>query len=90
MLKASAGGGGKGMRIAWNEQEVIDGFHLATEEALTAVKDGRLLIEKFIDKPRHIEIQVMEGLYINDNMYNMYCALGIRRFPWQCGMSYSV
>lgn len=58
MLKATAGGGGKGMRIAWNEKEVIEGFHLATEEAKTAVNDDRLLIEKFIDKPRHIEIQV--------------------------------
>ena len=58
MLKATAGGGGKGMRIAWNEKEVIEGFRFATEEAKTAVNDDRLLIEKFIDKPRHIEIQV--------------------------------
>lgn len=58
MLKASAGGGGKGMRIAWDEKGVIGGFHLATEEAKTAVNDDRLLIEKFIEKPRHIEIQV--------------------------------
>ena len=58
MLKASAGGGGKGMRIAWDEKGVIEGFHLATEEAKTAVNDDRLLIEKFIEKPRHIEIQV--------------------------------
>ena len=58
MLKASAGGGGKGMRIAWNEKEVIDGFKMATEEAQNAVNDDRLLIEKFIDQPRHIEIQV--------------------------------
>lgn len=64
MLKASAGGGGKGMRIAWNEKEVPEGFHLATEEAKTAVNDDRLLIEKFIDKPRHIEIQVI-GCMIN-------------------------
>lgn len=58
MLKASAGGGGKGMRRAWNEKEVVQGFHLATEEAKTSVNDDRLLIEKFIDNPRHIEIQV--------------------------------
>ena len=57
MLKASAGGGGKGMRIAWDEGETREGFRLATEEAKSAVKDDRLLIEKFIDKPRHIEIQ---------------------------------
>ena len=58
MMKASAGGGGKGMRIAWNEKETREGFHLATEEAMSAVKDDRMLIEKYIDKPRHIEIQV--------------------------------
>lgn len=58
MLKASAGGGGKGMRIAWNDAEARQGFQLATEEAKTAVKDDRLLIEKFVDKSRHIEIQV--------------------------------
>ncbi len=60
MLKASAGGGGKGMRIAWNEKEAREGFYLATEEAKSAVKDDRMLIEKYIDKPRHIEIQVIE------------------------------
>lgn len=59
MLKASAGGGGKGMRIAWNDSETVKGFKLAQDEALTAVKDDRLLIEKFIDKPRHIEVQVL-------------------------------
>ena len=58
MLKASAGGGGKGMRIAWNDEETRQGFVLATEEAKTAVKDDRLLIERFVDKSRHIEIQV--------------------------------
>jgi len=58
MLKASAGGGGKGMRIAWNDEETRLGFALATEEAKTAVKDDRLLIERFVDKSRHIEIQV--------------------------------
>ena len=59
MLKASAGGGGKGMRVARNEHECREGFVLATEEAITSVNDGRMLIEKFIDKPRHIEIQVL-------------------------------
>ena len=58
MLKASAGGGGKGMRIAWNEKEEREGFHLASEEARSAVNDDCLLIQKFIDKPRRIEIQV--------------------------------
>ena len=69
MLKASAGGGGKGMRIAWNDEETRQGFQLATEEAKTAVKDDRLLIERFVDKSRHIEIQVSTshrntGIYV--------------------------
>lgn len=58
MLKASAGGGGKGMRIAWNDEETRLGFRLATDEAKSAVKDDRLLIERYVDKSRHIEIQV--------------------------------
>ena len=62
MLKASAGGGGKGMRIAWTDEETRQGFVLATEEAKTAVKDDRLLIERFVDKSRHIEIQVSVGI----------------------------
>ena len=58
MLKASAGGGGKGMRIAWNDKQTREGFVLATEEAMSAVKDDRMLIERYVDKSRHIEIQV--------------------------------
>ncbi len=58
MLKASAGGGGKGMRISWNDEETRQGFHLATEEAKSAVKDDRLLIERYVDRSRHIELQV--------------------------------
>lgn len=64
MLKASAGGGGKGMRIAWDDAETRQGFQLATEEAKTAVKDDRLLIERFVDKSRHIEIQVGEDRWL--------------------------
>ena len=60
MLKASAGGGGKGMRIAWNDKETKEGFALATEEAMSAVKDDRMLIERYVDKSRHIEIQVSD------------------------------
>ncbi|CAB4014449.1 propionyl- carboxylase alpha chain, mitochondrial-like, partial [Paramuricea clavata] len=59
MIKASAGGGGKGMRIAWNDQEVRDGFRLSSQEAKSSFGDDRLLIEKFINNPRHIEIQVV-------------------------------
>lgn len=71
MLKASAGGGGKGMRIAWDERGTREGFVLATEEAKAAVNDDRMLIEKYIDKPRHIEIQVLGDkhgnvIYLNE------------------------
>lgn len=58
MLKASAGGGGKGMRIAYNEQETRTGFQLSSQEAAKSFNDDRLLIEKFVEEPRHIEIQV--------------------------------
>ena len=59
MLKASAGGGGKGMRIAYNDQEVRDGFRSASNEARNAFGDDRVFCEKFIETPRHIEIQVL-------------------------------
>ena len=59
MLKASAGGGGKGMRVAWNENECRDGFAKATNEARSSFGDTRIFIEKYIQQPRHIEIQVM-------------------------------
>ncbi|EHH58681.1 hypothetical protein EGM_08591, partial [Macaca fascicularis] len=58
MIKASAGGGGKGMRIAWDDEETRDGFRLSSQEAASSFGDDRLLIEKFIDNPRHIEVQV--------------------------------
>ena len=59
MIKASAGGGGKGMRIAWNDAEVTEGFELARSEARSSFGDDRVFIEKFIENPRHIEIQVL-------------------------------
>jgi len=59
MIKASAGGGGKGMRIAWNEAEVRDGFERARSEARSSFGDDRVFIEKYIVDPRHIEIQVL-------------------------------
>lgn len=55
MIKASAGGGGKGMRIAYNDKEAEEGFKLSKEEALSSFGDGRLLVEKYIEMPRHIE-----------------------------------
>ncbi|HEY0123895.1 MAG TPA: acetyl/propionyl/methylcrotonyl-CoA carboxylase subunit alpha [Rhizobium sp.] len=59
MIKASAGGGGKGMRIAWSEDEVRDGFERARSEARSSFGDDRVFIEKFVVDPRHIEIQVL-------------------------------
>ena len=59
MIKASAGGGGKGMRIAYNDKEAIEGFKLSREEALSSFGDGRIFIEKYIEEPRHIEYQIL-------------------------------
>jgi propionyl-CoA carboxylase alpha chain len=58
-MKASAGGGGKGMRLAWNEQDVREGFEATKREGLASFGDDRVFIEKFIEQPRHIEIQVL-------------------------------
>ena len=59
MLKASAGGGGKGMRIAWNDDEAREGFQSSKNEAANSFGDDRIFIEKFVTQPRHIEIQVL-------------------------------
>jgi propionyl-CoA carboxylase alpha chain len=59
MIKASAGGGGKGMRIAFSRRDVEEGFPAAQAEAVSSFGDGRVFIEKFVTSPRHIEIQVL-------------------------------
>ncbi|KTT71710.1 acetyl-CoA carboxylase biotin carboxylase subunit [Sphingomonas sanguinis] len=59
MMKASAGGGGKGMRLAWSEADVREGFEATKREGLASFGDDRVFIEKFIESPRHIEIQVL-------------------------------
>ncbi|TNM60231.1 acetyl-CoA carboxylase biotin carboxylase subunit [Aliirhizobium smilacinae] len=59
MIKASAGGGGKGMRIAWNDADAREGFQSSRNEAKNSFGDDRIFIEKFVDQPRHIEIQVL-------------------------------
>ena len=59
MIKASAGGGGKGMRIAWDDTEVKEGFQSSKNEAASSFGDDRIFIEKFVTQPRHIEIQVL-------------------------------
>ena len=65
MIKASAGGGGKGMRIAWNQQEAREGFESSRNEAASSFGDDRIFIEKFVTQPRHIEIQVLADKHGN-------------------------
>jgi len=59
MMKASAGGGGKGMRLAWNEKELRETFESVKREGLASFGDDRVFIEKFVENPRHIEIQLI-------------------------------
>ena len=71
MMKASAGGGGKGMRLAYSEQDVREGFEATKREGLASFGDDRVFIEKFILNPRHIEIQILGDqhgniLYLNE------------------------
>jgi propionyl-CoA carboxylase alpha chain len=65
MIKAAAGGGGKGMRVAWSEEELKDGMRLASSEARSSFGDARVFIEKFFDNPRHIEIQILADKHGN-------------------------
>jgi propionyl-CoA carboxylase alpha chain len=71
MLKATAGGGGKGMRVARNDDECRDGFERAANESRSSFGDDRMFVEKFIEQPRHIEIQIMADshgnvIYLNE------------------------
>ena len=59
MIKASAGGGGKGLRVAFNDQDAFEGFTACRTEALNSFGDDRVFIEKFVEGPRHIEIQIL-------------------------------
>ncbi|WP_215286267.1 acetyl-CoA carboxylase biotin carboxylase subunit [Polynucleobacter paneuropaeus] len=65
MLKASAGGGGKGLRVAFNDKEAAEGFAACKTEAMSSFGDDRIFIEKFVEGPRHIEIQVLGDAYGN-------------------------
>ena len=71
MIKASAGGGGKGMRVAWTDEEAREGFQSSKNEAANSFGDDRIFIEKFVTQPRHIEIQVLcdshgNGVYLGE------------------------
>ena len=63
MLKATAGGGGKGMRVVWNEEEIEKAYSSARQEAAAAFKNDGVYMEKFVEEPRHIEIQVAGDQY---------------------------
>jgi len=65
MIKASAGGGGKGLRVAFNDKEAFDGYTSCRNEARNSFGDDRVFIEKFVEEPRHIEIQVLGDVYGN-------------------------
>ena len=65
MIKASAGGGGKGLRVAFNDKEAAEGFVACKTEAMTSFGDDRIFIEKFVEGPRHIEIQVLGDAHGN-------------------------
>ncbi|MDO9333445.1 MAG: ATP-grasp domain-containing protein [Dehalococcoidales bacterium] len=71
MVKASGGGGGKGMRVAYNDAEAKSGFHLSRAEAMSSFGNDTMFIEKFIEEPRHIEIQLLadakgHALYLHE------------------------
>ena len=71
MIKASAGGGGKGLRVAFNDKEALEGFTACQNEARNSFGDDRIFIEKFVEQPRHIEIQILGDshgnvLYLNE------------------------
>ena len=80
MIKAASGGGGRGMRVVNNEKELVKGFHEARNEALNAFGDDTIFLEKYIDSPKHIEVQIMGDNYGNlIHLYERDCSVQ-RRF----------
>ena len=80
MIKAASGGGGRGMRVVQNQKELIKGFHEARNEALNAFGDDTIFLEKYIDSPKHIEVQIMGDNYGNlVHLYERDCSVQ-RRF----------
>ena len=76
MLKASSGGGGKGIRVAENKQKLQQAFEAASGEAIANFGDGRLYMEKYISKPRHIEVQILGDQYGNIiHLYDRECSI---------------
>jgi propionyl-CoA carboxylase alpha chain len=76
MLKATAGGGGRGLRVAYQDQEAYEGFASCRAEAKNAFGDGRVFVEKFVQDPRHIEIQILGDAYGNVvHLWERECSL---------------
>ena len=76
MLKAASGGGGKGMRVVKNDQELISGFQSAVNEAQNAFGDGAVFLEKFIENPKHIEFQILADSYGNTvHLFERDCSI---------------
>ncbi len=76
LIKASAGGGGKGMRQAWDDAGLVTGFTAARTEAEAAFKDGSVFLEKYLDRPRHVEVQLLGDKYGNVvHLFERDCSL---------------
>ena len=79
ILKATAGGGGKGMRVVWTEEEMERSYNTAKAEAAAAFKNDGVYMEKFVEEPRHIEIQVAGDQYGNICHYNTHRSSDLRQ-----------
>ena len=82
ILKATAGGGGRGMRVVTNENDLLDSLRITKQEALNAFGNDKVYIEKFIQKPRHIEVQIVgdgKGNAIHLGTRDCTCKEGIKK-----------
>ncbi len=76
MMKAAMGGGGRGMRVVRKESEIEESFERCQSEALSAFGDGSVFLEKLIDKPRHIEVQILADQYGNTvHLFDRDCSV---------------
>ena len=91
MIKASAGGGGKGMRIALNDQDAREAFVLCSEEGAASFGDDRMLVEKFVDQPRHVEIQVLGDKHGNSiHLNERECSIQRRNQKVNLNLCYAI
>jgi pyruvate carboxylase len=76
MMKAAMGGGGRGMRVVRKEEDIIESFTRCQSEAMTAFGDGSVFLEKLIEKPRHIEVQILADQHGNTvHLYDRDCSV---------------